>query len=183
MAPKPRVEAYVAVGSNIDPENNIRAALAKLRRQVRVTAVSTFYRTPFLPPKGQRAAAPPEQPPYVNGVWRIETDKDPRALKTQVLQRIEEDLGRRRGADKYAPRTIDLDLAVYGDRVLNEPGLQVPHPEIRERPFVAVPLLEIAPDLVLADTGEPLASLPVTRRTEDMQTLGEFTVDLRETAG
>ena len=145
------VVAYIAVGSNIQPEANIPAALDKLMSCVRVTASSTFYHTAAL----QR----PGGPEFLNGVWQIETDLDARALKFTVLRRIEEELGRTRTADRYAPRTIDLDLLVYGSAAINEPDLRVPDPDIRSRPFLAAALLELAPELVLADSGERLAAL------------------------
>ena len=90
-------------------------------------------------------------------VWHIQTAVSARALKFGILRGIETDLGHARSADKYAARPIDLDLAVYGDAVIDEPDLHVPDPDIRERPFVAVPLLGLAPNLVMPDTGEPLA--------------------------
>ncbi len=145
------VTAFIAVGSNIDPEENILAALDQLRRHVRVTAVSTFYRT-----------APidrPEQAPFINGVWRIETAAPPRDLKFVVLRGIETRLGRVRTDDEYAARTIDLDILLYDQAVINEADLHVPDPDIRRRPFIAIPLLECEPGLVLPDSGEPLASL------------------------
>ena len=145
------VVAYVGVGSNIQPEANIPAALERLMRFVRVTASSIFYRTPALKRSGD--------PDFLNGVWQIETDLHARVLKFTVLRRIEEELGRARTADRYAPRTIDLDLLVYDDAAINEPGLCVPDPDVRSRPFLAAPLLELSPGLVLADTGEPLASV------------------------
>jgi len=165
------VAAYIAVGSNIHPETNIPAALDKLMRFVRVTASSTFYRTaPLSAPgtpagKGARAtggnvgATSRGDPEFLNGVWRIETGLDARALKFTVLRRIEEELGRTRGTNRYAPRTIDLDLLIYGSMAINEPDLRVPDPDIRSRPFLAVPLLQLAPDLVLADNGERLADV------------------------
>lgn len=143
------IQAFVGVGSNIEPRRNIQAALVRLARRVRVTGVSTFYRTPALDR--------PDQPAFLNGVWRIETDLAPRALKLDVLRGIERSLGRVRTADRYAPRTIDLDLLLYGDLTVDEPDLRIPDPDIRKRPFIVVPLLELAPDLVMPDTGLPPA--------------------------
>jgi 2-amino-4-hydroxy-6-hydroxymethyldihydropteridine diphosphokinase len=145
------VTVYIGVGSNIEPEANILRALDLLGRCSRVTATSTFYRTP--------AIARTEQPDYLNGVWRIETPLAPRDLKFNVLRRIEEQLGRVRGPDKYAPRAIDLDVLLCGPEVLDDPDCQVPAPEIRKRPFLVTCLLELDPELVLPDTGQRLASL------------------------
>ena len=164
--------AYVAVGSNIEPEKNIPAALNALRAVVPVGAISTFYRT--------RPLERPEQPDFFNGVWRISTNRAPFELKDRVLRPIEADLGRSRVADPYAARTIDLDLILYGDEVCAEADLVIPDPDIRLRPFVAVPLLEIAPALVLPDDGRDLSSLPVTGDTSGLVALTEFTARLRQ---
>jgi 2-amino-4-hydroxy-6-hydroxymethyldihydropteridine diphosphokinase len=169
------VVAYVAVGSNIRPETNIPAALDKLLRAVRVTAISSFYRTPALDRPGD--------PDFLNGVWQIETDVAARALKFDVLRRIEKELGRKRSTDKYAPRTIDLDLIVYGDAAIAEPRLRVPDPDIRSRAFVALPLLELSPELVLADTEERLAELPVALSRPQLRADREITDLLRERIG
>ena len=163
--------AFVGVGSNIEPEANIPAALRRLARRVRVTGVSTFYRTPPL--------GAPGTPPFVNGVCRIETEIGARSLQGEVLRPIEEALGRRRTADRYAPRPIDLDVLVHGGAVLDEEGLRVPDPDVRSRPFVAFPLWELAPDLVLPDDGRRLAEVVAGLSCEGMEPLGELTRLLR----
>lgn len=165
------VTMYIGVGSNIEPEANILRALDLLERCSRVTATSTFYRTP--------AIGRPEQPDYLNGVWRIETPLAPRDLKFGELRRIEEQLGRVRGSDKYAPRTIDLDVLLCGPEVLDDPDCQVPAPEIRQRPFLVVCLLELDPDLVMPDTGEPLASLLARDQEKAYRPAEAFTQRLR----
>jgi len=81
----------------------------------------------------------------------------PRDLKFGLLRRIEADLGRVRTADKYAARTIDLDILLYGDRIIDQPDLKVPDPDLRERAFLIVPLAELAPDVVLPDDGRAAA--------------------------
>jgi dihydroneopterin aldolase/2-amino-4-hydroxy-6-hydroxymethyldihydropteridine diphosphokinase len=131
----------VSIGSNIDPERNIERAVQLLRKRVAVIAMSDFYWT--------KAFGPVGQPDFLNGACQVETNLSARALKFDVLRAIERELGRVRGADKYAPRTIDLDLVLYGDEVLCENGLNVPDPDIRSRPFLAVPLSELAFDYVL----------------------------------
>jgi 2-amino-4-hydroxy-6-hydroxymethyldihydropteridine diphosphokinase len=145
------VDAFVAVGSNIRPEEHTERALEALQRRVRVTATSTFHRT--------EAVGRPEQPAFVNGVWKIQSEHTPRSLKFDVLRPIEQALGRVRTADRFAPRPIDLDLVLHGDTVVDEPDLRLPDPDIRLRAFLALPLLELAPSLVLPDTGEPLAAV------------------------
>jgi dihydroneopterin aldolase/2-amino-4-hydroxy-6-hydroxymethyldihydropteridine diphosphokinase len=148
---------YIGVGSNIEAEKNVRAALRLLGRRVKLLAVSTFYRTEPLGATGS--------PRFVNGVVGVETDIGPRELKFGVLRKIEEQLGRKRGADKYAPRTIDLDILVYDADEIAEPDLTIPDPDIESRAFIALPLAELAPDMALPGSGRRLAevaqSLPV----------------------
>lgn len=135
------VKAFIGVGSNIDPKQNIEQALSMLMRRVRVTAVSTMYQTK---PLGGRL-----QNDYINGVWAVETVLSPRVLKENVLAPTETLLGRIRTEDAFASRTIDLDLLLYGDIAVHEDGLTVPDPDIFTRPFIAIPLCEIAPGLIL----------------------------------
>lgn len=149
------VDAFVAVGSNIEPEKHILEAVALLSEEVRVKSVSTFYRTEALGAAGQ--------PDYRNGVVGIETRVAALRLKFEILRRIECRLGRVRSDDQYAARTIDLDVVIFGASVIDEDDLTIPAPDIRARPFVAVPLLELAPDMTLPDTGESLAALPSSR--------------------
>jgi len=169
---KTPVEAYLAVGSNIEPERNILEALERLRQQVSVTGISTFYRTE---PLGR-----PQQPDFLNGVWRIRTSVEPRELKFEVLRPIERALGRVRTADKYAARTIDLDILLYGRAVIDEPGLVIPDPGLRGRPFLALALLELAPRLVLPDTGEALRESQCVQTATGLRPEVEFTEILRD---
>lgn len=170
MADKP-VPVYIGVGSNIDPEANILRALAMLQERARVTGASTFYRT--------AAIGRPEQAAYLNGVWRIETPIAPRDLKFDVLRGIEDRLGRVRTSDKYAARTIDLDMLLYGDLVLTDADCRVPAPEIRDRVFLQAGVLELAPGLLLPDTREPLATLMQAAEAAAMEPAVEFTDSLR----
>ena len=147
----PDIEAFVAIGANVAPEENLPRGLDLLARQTAVTGISTIYRTAPLERSGQ--------PEYLNGVVRIRTAMAARTLKFDVLRGIEAALGRIRGTDKFAPREIDLDLVLFGNAVIEEPDLRVPDPHVRERSFVAAALLELAPDLVLPDTGEALADV------------------------
>jgi len=163
--------AFVAVGSNIEPLTNIPAALRFLMGQVEVTGTSTFYRTQ---PLGRA-----NQPVFVNGVWRISTTLEPHALKYIVLRQLEEALGRVRTEDRYADRTIDLDLVLYGDVVSDEPGLVLPDPDILQRPFLAVALVELEPELAVGGTHLRLADMPVSRMRDGMEPLHELTEALR----
>lgn len=152
-ASEPKALVYIGIGSNIEPERNITHALDLLARKTDLVAVSPFYRS--------AALERPEQPDFLNGVCSVATMLSARALKNEVLRAIETTLGRVRCADKYAARTLDLDILLYADKVCDEDDLKIPDPDIRTRPFVAVPLLALAPDAVLPDTGERLADLPV----------------------
>lgn len=163
--------AYVGLGSNIDPERNIREAVRLLARRCHVVALSTFYRT---------EAIPPTQPPFINGVVALETTLLPRELKFGVLRDVEGQLGRLRSKDKDAPRTIDCDLLLLGDSVVREGDLVVPAPEVLERAFLARSLLELAPSLVLPGSGIALAGLALQIPSRPMSALPELTMALRK---
>jgi 2-amino-4-hydroxy-6-hydroxymethyldihydropteridine diphosphokinase len=150
MADRPQpVTAYVSAGSNVEPEDNLPAALDMLKAAagVRVTGVSTVWRT--------RAIGRPEDPDFLNCVLRILTDLPPDELKRKVLAPIEVALGRRRGADKYAARKIDLDLLLWGRVIMDDGGVALPHPDLR-RWFVAAGVAELAGEL----SGEDPAGWP-----------------------
>ena len=101
-----------------------------------------------------------EQPPFLNGAVAIDTGLDPRVL-LDVLLEVERRLGRDRGesSKRWGPRTIDLDLLLYGERVVEEPGLVVPHPHLHERRFALEPLAELAPDALVPGKGTVTALL------------------------
>lgn len=134
--------AFIGIGSNINPAKNVRAALRRLAKQTRLIGVSTVYCTEPLGPPGQTS--------YFNCVAEIETELSPAQVKHAMLRPIEKELWRVRTHDKYAPRTIDFDLIVYGDLAMDDGDIRLPDPDIFERPFLAIPLAELAPDLVLA---------------------------------
>jgi 2-amino-4-hydroxy-6-hydroxymethyldihydropteridine diphosphokinase len=141
-----RVAAFVALGSNLeDPRHQVEAGLAALARLPRTTrlACSSLYATA---PVGYA-----DQPDFVNAVAAVETALAARAL-LQALLETESRHGRRRTFPN-APRTLDLDLLLYGGQVIDEPGLIVPHPRMHDRAFVLVPLAEIAPDAFIAGHG------------------------------
>ena len=136
MKPAP---AYVALGSNLqDPAAQVRAGFAALAAlpATRLTAQSALYRSA---PVGYAG-----QPDFINAVAAIETLLAPRALLDALLA-IERSRGRVREFPN-APRTLDLDVLLYGDLLLNEHGLTIPHPRMHERAFVLAPLAEIAPE-------------------------------------
>ena len=138
---------YIGVGSNMDPDANIPWALRLLGGEVKLTDVSTFYITQPL--------GAPESPHFYNGVVAGMTDLSIPGLR-HLLLHVENAVGRQRTGDKYAPRPIDLDLLLLEDEVADGEGWRVPHPDVSTRPFVAIPLLELAPDLVLPDSERPL---------------------------
>lgn len=164
--------AFIGIGSNIEPAANVRAALRALAGESRLVGISTIYLTEAL-----GAAA---QPAYYNGIAEIETEVPPREMKFDVLRGIEQRLGRQRNADKYAPRTMDLDLIVYGDLVLHEAGLDIPDADILMRPFLAIPLCELAPDLVLAGYGQRISEIAAALSSVGMQPLEGYTLRLRD---
>src|SRR5262249_15637760 len=134
------VTAYIALGSNLgDRRDYLDRALQALQEHpgINVTQVSGYRETA---PVG----GPPGQSPYLNAAAELRTDLEPNEL-LRVLLEVERNLGRVR-EERFGPRTIDLDLLLYGDRVLAGPSLTVPHPRMQERPFVLEPLAEIAPN-------------------------------------
>jgi 2-amino-4-hydroxy-6-hydroxymethyldihydropteridine diphosphokinase len=142
--------AYVALGANLgDRLANIQAALDALGRIGVVRERSSIYETA---PVGVTA-----QPPYLNAVAALETELAPRVLLANLL-RIEHERGRVRSFPN-APRTLDLDLLLYDDLVLDEERLTLPHPRMHERAFVLVPLRELAPDLVVPGAGRTVSQL------------------------
>lgn len=158
MTPQP-VAAFVGLGSNLgDSTGLLQAALEAMDRlpQTCVAKVSGFYRTP--------AWGLTAQPDFVNAVALLRTALAPQALLASMLG-VEREAGRMRradGSDRWGPRTLDLDLLLYGEQVIDEPGLCVPHPHLHERAFALVPLVEISANARIPGRGrasEVLASM------------------------
>lgn len=166
------VDAFIAVGSNIEPHRYIPEALARLQVLAGVKGTSTFYRTAPL--------GPPGQPDYRNGAFWIETNKEPTELHGDILRGIEAELGRERSAERYAPRTIDLDLVVYDDVVQQTESLRLPDPDLFERNFVALPLAELAPAFVVPGDGRTLAAIAERMSTDGMEADMRLTRRLKE---
>jgi len=154
------VIAFVGLGGNLgDAVATLRSAIHALAGlpETRLLQASGLYRTP--------AWGLEQQPDFINGAVMLETQLDSRAL-LEALLGVERDFGRERAmAPRWGPRMLDLDLLLYGDAVIAEPGLQVPHPHLHERAFALVPLLEIAPDILIPGQGrarDALSSLDIS---------------------
>lgn len=161
-------EALVAIGSNVEPERNVPRGLEMLGLRFALTATSTAYRTP---PVG--GSSP--QPDFVNLVVRIRTDLAPRALR-EACRRIEERCGRRRTADRYAPRTLDLDVVLFDDVARDYGSWRLPDPDLCERAFVLVPAAEVAPAWVHPEAKRTLAALRDTLAAEAAASLKPWPV-------
>jgi 2-amino-4-hydroxy-6-hydroxymethyldihydropteridine diphosphokinase len=173
---------YVGLGANLDdPQAHVERAADDLARlpASRLEALSWLYRT--------APVGPADQPDFVNAAARLVTRLTPRALLA-ALQRIERDHGRVRDGTRWGPRTLDLDILAFGRRHAARPGLTLPHPEIRRRAFVLVPLSEVAPaaldipgqgrlDVLLAavpkEGVKPLAPIPLPLPAGELTNDGE----------
>ncbi len=156
--------AFVGIGANLgDPVAQVHAGVAALAAlpHTRLVAASSLYRTA---PVGYTA-----QGDFVNAAALLETELTPRAL-LEHLHAIEADAGRERRF-KNAPRTLDLDLLLYGGETIDEPGLALPHPRLHERAFALAPLVELDPDCVIPGHGlarERLARIAHDQRIEKL---------------
>ncbi len=144
--------AYLSLGSNLEPEKNLPAAVNALAEFGRVAAVSKVWETP--PVDGS------EQPNYLNCAVLLETQFDAKALYSEVIGGIERQLDRVRDPNnKNAARTIDIDVSLFNDEVLAVGHHQIPDPEILTRPFVAVPLAELDPEFVHPENSRRLKEI------------------------
>jgi|SRR5579883_3284121 len=161
--------AYLALGGNVgDVEAGINAALKRLHRPpiIKIEACSSIYRT-------EPVGGPPDQPDYRNAAVRIRTVLAPEELLEACLA-VERDLGRVRRA-RWGPRPIDIDLLLYDSEQIARDNLTVPHPRMRERLFVLVPLAEIAPtDLTLPPDGKRLQNALKDELVREKTTLEEY---------
>jgi 2-amino-4-hydroxy-6-hydroxymethyldihydropteridine diphosphokinase len=147
-------QAAIALGSNLgDRHAHIRAAVAALGRLPgsRLIALSETFET--------EPVGPVPQGPYINAAAKIETSLGPRELLDRLLE-IEKHQGRDRAAEqRWGPRTLDLDLLLYDDLTLHEPGLQLPHPRLHERLFVLEPLAQVWPEAVVPGVSRTVAEI------------------------
>lgn len=158
---------YIGLGSNLaEPREQLRGALRALAAvpSSRLVAVSSLYASDPL--------GPPDQPRYNNAVATLETLLAPLDL-LDALQAIEKAHGRERKAERWGPRTLDLDILLFGDRLLDEPRLTVPHYHLHARAFVLYPLAEIAPQNLQLPDGRNLANLLAACPFEGLERLDE----------
>ena len=147
------VKAYVGLGANLgDRRANLESAVEKLSG---ATGVQILRRSSWR--ETEPLGGPPGQPGYLNGVVELETTLSPPELMEQLVE-VENALGRVR-KERWGPRTIDCDLILYGETVIDEPGLTIPHPRMRERRFVLEPLNELAPEARDLVTGLTIGEL------------------------
>ncbi|MBT8769452.1 2-amino-4-hydroxy-6-hydroxymethyldihydropteridine diphosphokinase [Metapseudomonas boanensis] len=161
--------AYIGLGSNLaEPIMQLRNALTVIAQipGTHLATVSSLYASDPL--------GPPDQPRYVNAVAAVDTELAPLQL-LEALQAIEQSHGRVRKDERWGPRTLDLDILLFGQRCIDEPRLQVPHYHMHARAFVLYPLAEIAPDLQLPD-GRALRSLLDACPYTGLERLPELTV-------
>jgi 2-amino-4-hydroxy-6-hydroxymethyldihydropteridine diphosphokinase len=157
---------YLSLGSNIAPERHLRAALAALRERFGELRVSPAYRT---------AAVGFDGDDFINLGVRVETDLEPEALNGW-LHALEDAQGRRRGGPRFSSRTLDIDIVLYGERIVRGPGhLEIPRDDLRHA-FVLKPLVDIAPDAVVPGDGRTLAELWAAHPDRD-QTLVTVALD------
>ena len=163
--------AFLSLGSNIEPEKNILEAVRLLSHRVKVLKASTVYLTEPLRGKSQAK--------YYNCVIKIETDIEPHELKFDVLRPIEKELGRKRTKDKFASRTIDIDIILYGNVVVSTKELTIPDPDIQRRAFLAIPLCEIEPSLTLPVANKPIMEIAGRFKKPQIKELKSFSEALQ----
>ena len=143
-------KAFISLGSNVEPEKYLPLAVARLSSVGRLVRVSHVYQN--------RAIGAEPQPDFLNAAALVLVDHSPDEVRGR-LRAIEEALGRARDHDRYAPRTIDLDLCLYGSVVLTTREMELPHPQSTTQAYVAVPLAELEPEFAHPLDGRTLATL------------------------
>jgi 2-amino-4-hydroxy-6-hydroxymethyldihydropteridine diphosphokinase len=149
--------AWLLLGANLRPVENLVRAVELLAGRTTLEAVSSVWQSP--PADGS------DQPDYLNAAVEIRTDLPPEELLSTVIAPIERMLGRKRTADTYSPRTIDIDLMLFDERSMEYSGKRLPHPDILLRAHAALPLAEISPEKVHPLTGETLGAIAARLRT------------------
>lgn len=149
--------ALISIGSNIEPEKNLPLAARRLKELGSLIGFSTVYQNP--------AVGPTPQPDFLNAVAMIETNLTVEKIRN-ILRSIEADLGRLRTKDKFAPRTIDLDLCLLGDQIVETPEYQLPDPDILTSAHLTVPMAELIPNYLFPLTGESIRTIADRLRPE-----------------
>ncbi len=153
---------YIALGANLgEPEKQAQNAILAIKQipQTQIVNVSPFYRS--------KPLGPQDQPDYLNAVIKIDTLLSPFTL-LKALQTIEKELGRERKAERWGPRTLDLDILLYDNMTINTDTLIIPHYDMYNREFVLYPLFDIAPDLIFPDQTslkERIKKIPINNMT------------------
>jgi 2-amino-4-hydroxy-6-hydroxymethyldihydropteridine diphosphokinase len=142
--------AFISLGSNIEPEENLPKVVEKLKRLGKIVSVSGVYQNPAL--------GRPEQGDYLNAAVHLLTELQALELRAQ-LRDIEAELGRVRTEDRYAARTMDLDLCLFEELIIQSPDFSLPDPDIQDRPHLAVPLADLDPGYIHPITGETLDAI------------------------
>jgi 2-amino-4-hydroxy-6-hydroxymethyldihydropteridine diphosphokinase len=144
-------QVFLSLGANIEPERNLPAAVRALAGYGQLVRVSHAWESP---PFG-----PPGQPVFLNAAVWLATPLSARELKESAIAAIEAALGRVRNGDRFAPRPIDIDISFFNDEILRLGRRRIPDPDVLARPFVAIPLAEIAPGYLHPETGASLAAI------------------------
>jgi 2-amino-4-hydroxy-6-hydroxymethyldihydropteridine diphosphokinase len=150
---------YLSLGSNIEPEQNLQAAVEMLAALARLRAVSSVWET--------RPLGVTDQANFLNVAAVVETERTAKQFKRQVVRRIERALGRVRTVDKFGPRAIDIDIILFNRDIFELDNHPIPNRELLERPFVGIPLAEIAPDYVHPETGQSLSEIAAGFRVSE----------------
>ena len=159
--------AYLSLGSNLEPEHNLRRAVRSLTQHGSVRAVSTVWESA---PWGTPVIRREDHGNYYNAAVLLYTPLSAQQLIRETIYPIETDLGRiREKRNKNAPRTIDIDIMLFNHDILHVDTRQIPHPEILERPFVAVTLAEIDPLYVHPETGQTLEDIAGRLKTSGVE--------------
>lgn len=164
------MRAIISIGSNIRPAENVRKSLALLSKHVRLLNVSNVYRSP--------AENRPNHPWFYNCAVMVETDLSAERLRSEVLAPIEADLGRVRTADKFAARTIDLDLVVCLSATNGAPDGTTVAPDVLNHPYVAIPLAELGPELTVGKGGIPLGKAIERAPRDAIEALPDYSAAL-----
>lgn len=160
------MQVLITLGSNINREQNMHEAITRLERHpdLQILAVSPVYVTPAIGQDGELVV----QPAFSNAAICAETDLDPLTLRGK-LRALEAAMGRVRTSDQFAPRPIDLDIAFYGDGVVEVAGKVIPDPDVLRFAHVAIPLADVAGDWIHPQTGQTLAEIAASHVIENLE--------------